>query len=255
VNELIAIYVTLVLVRVGLFITVLPLLGGQQTPRMVKVGLAVALTVLWTITFLEQAGSDAMVQHAQHMSWLRWVVALGREAILGALFGFTFSLFLVPARIAGEFIAQEIGLAFANEIAASSGATNGPLTVIFDLLATLMYLGLDLHHLFLSVLYSTFRLFPVGQSFALPTTDVVGQTASAQEWGVGLGGPVLLCLFLATVVLALLNRAAPQINLYTVGFPLRMIVGLAALLLFLPQLLASLVAVFERCSEMLARMG
>lgn len=254
-TELLSIYFTLVLVRVSVFVSILPLLGGQQTPRMVKVGLAVALTVLWSITFLDSAGSHAMVQHAEHLSWLRWALALTREALLGALFGFTFSLFLVPARIAGEFIAQEIGLSFAGEVSASSGATNGPLTVIFDLLATLLYLGLDLHHLCLSVLYSTFRLFPVGQSFELPMTDVVGQTASAQEWGVVLAGPVLLCLFLATVVLALLNRAAPQINLYTVGFPLRMIVGLAALLLFLPQLLASLVAVFEQCSAMLARMS
>jgi flagellar biosynthetic protein FliR len=118
-----------------------------------------------------------------------------------------------------------------------------------------LYLGLDLHHLFLNVLDSTFRQFPVGQGFPLPMSDVVGQAASAQEWGVELAGPVVLCLFLTTVVLALMNRAAPQINLYTVGFPLRMLVGLAALLFLLPQLLTDLVAVFGRCTDMLARMS
>jgi flagellar biosynthetic protein FliR len=249
--EAIAIYFSLVLARVGLFVAVLPVLGGQQTPRLVKVGLAVALAVLWSIAFADGIGSDAILAQAHAVSWLRWGLALAREAVLGAMFGFMFSLFLVPARIAGEFIAQEVGLSFANEVGASTDTTSGPLTVLFDLLSTLLFLGLDLHHLFLRVLDSTFTHFPIGQGLPLPVEDVVGQAAAAEEWGVALAGPVVLCLFLATVVLALLNRAAPQINLYTVGFPLRLLVGVGALLLLLPQLLTTLLTVFDRCGARL----
>ena len=57
------------------------------------------------------------------------------------------------------------------------------------------------------------------------------------------------------MVLGLLNRAAPQINLYTVGFPLRLLAGLGALVLLLPQLLTGLLDVFERCEALLAGVG
>ena len=72
--------------------------------------------------------------------------------------------------------------------------------------------------------------------------------------GLVLVAPMALCLFLTTIVLALLTRAAPQLNIYTVGFPLRMLVGLGSLLLFLPQLMAGLGRMLAHFSDMLARM-
>lgn len=250
--ETLVIFFCLVLARVGFFVGVLPLMGGQQTPRLVKVGLSVALAAMWSYTFLEGAGSDAVLHVAQNVAWLSWGLALAREAILGALFGFIFSLFLVPARVAGEFITQEIGLSFASEVTMSSDGSGGPLTVILDLFATLLFFGLNVHHLFLTVLDSSFLNYPIGQSFQIPVCDMVGHAASAQEWGLVLAAPVVACLFLTTVVLALLTRAAPQLNIYTVGFPLRLIVGMVALLVFLPQLLGGLVNMIAHFTELLA---
>ncbi len=253
--EPLVIFVSLVLARVGTFVAVLPLLGGAQVPRTIKVGLCAALAGLWSITFLDEAGGEAVLRQAQAVSWLPWGLALAREAGLGALFGFAFNLFLVPARVAGEFIAQELGLTFANEALGGGDGSAGPLTVILDLLATLLFFGLDLHHLFLTVLHVTFRRFPVGQGFSIPVCDVVGQATAAQEWGLVLAGPVLACLFLTTTALALMTRAAPQLNLFTVGFPLRMLIGLGALLFFLPQLVHGLVRMTAHLGELLARMA
>jgi flagellar biosynthetic protein FliR len=154
--------------------------------------------------------------------------------------------------VAGEFITQEIGLSFASEVTMSSDGSGGPLTVILDLFATLLFFGLNVHHLFLTVLDSSFLNFPVGQPFQMPMFDLVGEAASAQEWGLVLAAPVVVCLFLTTVVLALLTRAAPQLNIYTVGFPLRLIVGMVALLVFLPQLLGGLVNMIAHFTELLA---
>jgi flagellar biosynthesis protein FliR len=248
------IFFSLVLARVSLFVAVLPLLGGQQTPRLVKVGLSVALSVIWSYTFLEGVGSDAVLHEAQSVAWLSWGLALGRESILGATFGFVFSLFLIPARVAGEFISQETGLSFGNQVALSGSGSATPLTLILDLFSSMVFFHFNVHHLFLSALHRSFERFPVGQSFQIPICDAVGHAASAQEWGLMVAAPVVVCLFLTTVMLALLTRAAPQLNLYTVGFPLRIIVGLVALLIFLPQLITGLGDMMAQFADMLAGM-
>jgi flagellar biosynthetic protein FliR len=236
----VVVYVSLLLARVATFVAVLPLLGGPQTPRSVKAGLALALTVLWSVDVLDPLAGDPVL--GQAASWVGWSLALGREVLLGGVFGFAFGLFLAPARIAGEFIGQEIGLSFGNVVTAGGDGSAGPLTVLLELLAALVFFGLDLHHVFLGVLYATLQQYPVGAGLRIPVCDAVGATAAAGEWGVLLAGPVALCLFLTTLVLALLSRAAPQMNLYTVGFPLRMLVGLAAVLLLLPQLVGGFTA-------------
>lgn len=249
--EPLLIYVGLVLARVGTFIMVLPLLGGTQTPRLVKLGLALALTVLFASTSLDRLGSVAELLRPQAAPWAAVCLALAREAGLGALIGFAFSLFLLPARIAGEFLAQEVGLSFGSLITASGDGSAGPLAVLFESFAGLLFLGLDVHHTFLGVLHESLGRYPVGQGFRLPTCDLVAAAGAAEEWGLLLGAPVALCLFLTTIVLALLTRAAPQLNLYTVGFPLRMLVGLGAALLFLPQLVEGLVAVLAQFTAFL----
>jgi flagellar biosynthetic protein FliR len=249
--EPLVLYFSLVLARVGLFIAVLPLLGGASTPRLVKLGLAVALSVLWSVASLDQL-SSLPTQSA--VPWLTWGLALGREAILGAVLGFAFSLFLLPARIAGEYLGQEIGLSFGNLVSPGGDGSAGPLGVLLETFASLLFLGMDVHHVFLGALDSTFRHYPVGQGFNLPVCDIVGAAAAAEEWGLVLAAPAGACLFLTTVVLALLTRAAPQMNLYTVGFSLRLGAGLVALLLFLPQMLAGLTRMIKHFTESLARM-
>ena len=241
---------SLILARVAAFVGVLPILGGPQTPNLVKVGLTMALTVMWSFAMFGEPTPlppDSVVT-------VSWIMALGREAALGALFGFFFSLFLLPATIAGEYLTQEMGLSFASMVSAvGTGSASTPATIL-ELFASLLFLGLDLHHVFLAVLDATFRRFPVGQGFSLPLCDPVGAAASAEEWGILLGVPVALCLFVTTIALAFLNRAAPQLSIYSIGFPLRLIVGLGALLVMLPYMIAGLVQALTEFTDLVMHM-
>jgi flagellar biosynthesis protein FliR len=248
--EAIIIPASLILARVGAFIGVLPILGGPQTPNLVKVGLTMALTVMWSFALFGQptpAPPDSVAT-------VSWILALGREAALGAMFGFFFSLFLLPATIAGEYLTQEMGLSFASMVSAAGTGSESTPAMILELFASLLFLGLDLHHVFLAVLDATFRRFPIGQGFSLPMCDPIGATASAEEWGILLGVPVALCLFVTTVALAFLNRAAPQLSLYTIGFPLRLIVGFGALLVMLPYMIAGIVQTLTEFAGLVMRM-
>ena len=241
---------SLILARVAAFVSVLPILGGPQTPHLVKLGLTMALTVMWSFAMF----GEPVPLPPDSVVTVTWIMALGREAALGALFGFFFSLFLLPATIAGEYLTQEMGLSFASMVSAVGNGSETTPAMILELFASLLFLGLDLHHVFLAVLDATFRRFPVGQGFALPGCDPMSAVSSAEEWGVLLGMPVALCLFVTTIALAFLNRAAPQLSLYTVGFPLRLIVGLGALLVLFPYLIAGLVQALTEFADLVTHL-
>lgn len=235
----------LTLARVGTFIYVLPLLGGSSVPRTVKVGLALALSI-----FLFSCESSTHFVTLSP-SWLGFALALGREMLLGGLLGFAMSLFLLPAHVAAEFIAQEAGLSFASVLTATGDGTSSSLTIFFELLASLVFFALDLHHVFLMLLQQTFEHLPIERGFSLPNWDLVSAVSSAEEGGLLLAAPVALCLFLTTLVLALMTRAAPQLNLFSIGFPVRVLVCLIALLLLMPQIIGGVVSMFGHVLAML----
>jgi flagellar biosynthesis protein FliR len=236
--EPIATAFALTLARVATFIHVLPLIGGTNVPRLVKVGFSLALTVL---LFSNETSTQAV---SGATSWFGFGLAMGREMILGGMLGFVMSLFLVPAHIAAEFITQEAGLSFASVLTATGDGSATSLTTFFEMLASLVFFSLDLHHVFLLVLQETLEHMPIGRGFELPRWDFVTAAAAAEEGGLLLAAPVALCLFLTTLVLALLTRAAPQLNIYSVGFPVRVIVALVALVLLLPQLISGMIGLF-----------
>ncbi len=228
---------SLILARVGTFVTVLPLFGTNSVPRMVRVGLAVALTLFWFD--FSKAPGDEFLSRAESVPWLAFGVALAREAILGALLGYMLGLLLAPARIAGEFIGQEMGLAFGNLIDPTSAQPSGPVTQIFEMIGILVFFGLDGHQLFLIALHATFGRWPLGGSLtALPVAQLVTGAATAEEWGILLAAPLAFCLFLTTAVLALMARAAP---------------GLVACIILLPDILRGMAHIFGRMGEFLVR--
>src|SRR5205814_2194898 len=124
------------------------------------------------------------------------------------------------------------------------------LTQVLDALGILLFLGLDGHHLFLVVLDATFTRYPVGgPPPAVPIQELVAGASLSIQWGLVLAMPIGISLFVVTFVLTLMTRAAPQINLFTVGFPLRLAAGLVLLFLMLPNLLTSLMNALGRFGE------
>jgi flagellar biosynthetic protein FliR len=242
-------YFSLILARCAAFAAVMPLFSGQGTPRLVRVGLAVSLSVFF-FGHLGVPADIARIQAAGTMSWLLFGLTLGREAVLGAVVGLLFSLFLAPVRIAGEFITQQIGLAPGGLIGAGFNTPAGPITVILESLAGLLFLEMNGHHIVIAVLHASFGRYPLGGTLLPGGTPIVGGVAAAEAMGVMLAGPLALALFLLTAALALMGRAVPQLTIYSVGFTLQSLVALAAALLLLPDLIHLMAAVLARMGEM-----
>lgn len=235
--ELSIVLFTLVVFRVGGFVSAMPLFGGPSLPATVKVGLSVGLTLLW-YEMAAESPPEWLIQSMQDTTWAGFAIAVGREVMLGVFLGFTFGLFLLPARMAGSWIGHEMGLELANltdPTRETSGTLYGQLS---ESAAMLLFLALDLHHVPLAALHLSFDRLPIGETPAVnpvTTAFAINGFQYAHEQSLSIAAPVGTALFLMLVVLLLLMKAAPQLNLFSVGLSLRLGAGTLAGLVFLPE--------------------
>jgi flagellar biosynthetic protein FliR len=242
VTQALVVYFGLILARVGTFVAVMPLVAGR-TPRTVRVGLAFALAVHYFAAV--RPGWDARI--AGGVSDVVYAAALLREGVIGVVIGLMFSLFLLPARVAGEFVSHQIGLALSPLPGPTADGQATIIPMLFEVMASLLFLGLDGHHVALATLHASFAKLPLGGGLvALPPGPVLDGLASCHEMGILLAAPLAVCLFLLSIGLALAARAAPQLNIYSVGFTLQVVVALLGLLFLLPDLVQSMSVCLQR---------
>jgi flagellar biosynthetic protein FliR len=241
-----AVLVGLLLARVGAFVAVMPLFGAR-TPRLVRVGLVVALAGF----YLSSAPPPVAGNLGTTIESVRYGLALVREALIGAAMGFALNLFLLPARVAGEFVAQQVGLNVAPLPGPAGDSAAGPLTTAFETVAALVFLVVNGHHVVLAALHASFATFPLGGTAVSQAGPMVSGLAIAYELGVLLAAPLATCLFLLAITLAIMARAAPPLNIYSVGFTLQVLVVLLGGLFLLPEMVRTMTAITGRISELL----
>jgi flagellar biosynthesis protein FliR len=247
-----AVYLGLVLARVGAFVAVMPPFAAR-TPRTVRAAFAIVLTVFY-LTAVVPSWDGEFARQAADPHPVRYALALVRETLLGASMGFAFALFLLPARIAGEFVTQQIGLNAAQAAGPTNPEGSGPITNLFETAGGLLFLVLDAHHTVLRAFHGSFGLMPLGGTILPEANPMLAGLGSAYEMGLLLAGPLALCLFLLSVTLAIMTRAAPQLNVYSVGFTLQVTVVLLGTLFLLPEIVKALGMVIGQTGHSLPAM-
>ena len=230
----------MILARVSSFIAFVPLFSKRQLPRLVKAGLATALTVFWFGCLPE----DKIA--IESFDTISAILYLGKEVGIGFILAFLVGLILVPARIAGAYVGQEIGLSLASVSSPGTMDSSTLVTTIFETLAVLLFFGLDMHHVMIMFLH--YSLMELGTPIALsdlPTHWAVHFTNSIFEHGTLIVGPIGICLMVLTVGLGLLNKAAPTLNLFSVGMTLRSGLGIFCLILFFPLIIHTMAMYFQ----------
>ncbi len=231
----------LVLARVSAFIAFLPLFAQRQLPALVKSGLATALTVFWFGSLPPEAYFVGSVDV------LTVTILMAKEIGIGFLLAVVLGFMFVPAKIAGAYVGQEIGLSLASVSSPGSTDSSTLVTTVFETLSVLLFFGLNLHHfLIVFVHVSLITLAGKIDLFDLPTALLVQSTSALSEYGSLIVGPVGVCMFALTVGLSLLNKAAPTLNLFSVGLSLRSGIGILCLILFMPIILKSIGMFFQR---------
>ncbi|MCA8995954.1 MAG: flagellar biosynthetic protein FliR [Planctomycetaceae bacterium] len=222
--------------RVSGFVAFLPLFGSRTLPKTVKIGLVVTLTVVWG--FSQSIGSSSLGIPSHNPGWFTLAWLMARELTLGACCGYVLSLILVPARIAGSYIAQEMGLTIATLTSSEGLGNQNVLSEILEGLAILALLLTNIHHLFFLLFDRMLATFPIGRAWPFPRSDwLVMQLTSLPADGVSMALPIVVVLGCTTIGLLFAMRQTPQFNLFTFGMPVRLVAGLIALFLFIPDLI------------------
>lgn len=221
----------LIFVRTSVMLFVFPVFSASQIPVLVRIGLAGLISfVLYRSMPLTAALPD--------MGAL--VAAVVSQVVVGLIVGFVSYLVFTGIQFAGEIIDIQIGFAVANVI---SPQTQQQVTVIGELqltLATLVFLISNSHLLMLAGIGGSFHLLPLPFVTLDPSVaaNVVNFLQQAFLVVFQIAAPAAVSLFLVNVALGLMARVAPQMNVFVVGFPLQIGVGLFMLAVSVPLLVA-----------------
>lgn len=229
----------LVAVRLTSALSAAPVVGSRLVPTPLRIGVALLLAVvLAPVVPVQQVPNTLPV----------YVVAVGREALLGLLAGFAVHLVFLVVQFAGGLIGVQMNLSMAGMIDPLSAERDTVLERFMMALATLIFLQVNGLHLFLIGLQGLFVALPLG-GMGLPThgteslIQIVGAVFVA---AVRMAMPMLGALLLADVGLALAARTVPQLNLFAVGIPAKLALGFFSLSLCLPPLTFQLADLFRR---------
>ncbi|MFH1920333.1 MAG: flagellar biosynthetic protein FliR [Planctomycetota bacterium] len=219
---------TLVLTRVsGLMITA-PVYGTPEVPAQVRALLAVALAVLITPTQWHASVEDPGTT-------IHYLVFLGSELVIGMSLGLGIMILFSGIQVAGQMMGRIGGLMLADVFDPSSGTSIPMFSRLMLLVATAVFLTIGGHRIVMAGLLDTFQTIPPG-SGAVPTSianTFVLLLAQSFTLAVRAAAPVVTSLLLSTLVMGLISRTLPQLNILAVGFGMNSMLTFGALALSL----------------------
>lgn len=231
----------LVLFRCAGFVAFLPPVAGQALPNTVKVGFAIALTAVFAPHYVLETALYLSSFSEGPAGWVRLAFLTIRETVLGISLAWMLGLCLIPARVAGSWIAQEMGLTMATITSAANQQQTNVVSQLLEAFSVLLFFALNLHHVMFFSLDGTFRMRHPGGCWLMPSwEEIVYRVASADSQGLLIVAPVALVMFIITMTLLVTMRATPQFNFMSYGMSLRVIAGLCGMVLFLPEILGSM---------------
>jgi len=215
------------LARVSGVVAVSPI-PWSNTPKRIRAGLIIFLLVV-----IHGTGKPP-VPEAFSASWA--ALNMSTELIVGLCMGMVVRLSVGAAEIAGSTLAMPMGFSAAQAFDPTIGATDSALARLFRHLALLVALIVGMHRVMLGALISSFRLLPVGTATHLEATFPLMLELSAHIIAVGvrLALPLLALLLMTNIGLGFVSRAAPNMQIFSVGFAVLLATGAVGLLLALP---------------------
>jgi flagellar biosynthetic protein FliR len=214
--------------RVGGLMLVAPTLSSTIVPRTVRMALLVVFTVLMQPMALASLRGTPQLNAESFLT----------ETLLGFGIGLGAAVLIGNAEAAGDLMAVQIGLS-GSALLDPLDTTQAPVLGAFArLMATALLLSLNLHTVMLGALADSTQAFPVGAPVALTggVAALLRFGGTLFALGVRFAAPVIAAVLIANVALAVLGRAAPQLNILSVSFPLQIAIGLFALLAALPAI-------------------
>lgn len=215
----------LVLSRVAGIFSAIPVFGGKRLPVRIRLVAIVAITLvcfpILSLTTPAEMPSD---------SFALVFLAL-REVMIGLTLAFITQIIFSAVEFSGQIIGIQMGFSISSIIDPTNGVQTQIMSVMQTLLATLLFLSMNIHHLFIRTIVDSFRIIPLG-AWNLNGELVqflIRSTSDVFILGVRLAAPVMVALLLTSVTLGIMARAFPQMNVFMVSMPLNIGIGFVVL--------------------------
>lgn len=235
--------------RIGALLMAAPVFSATSVPMRLRVLLAVAVTILIEPLLPRPAGIDPLSA--------AMLVLVAQQVAIGVAIGFVLQLAFNALVFGGQVVAYSMGLGFAHLMDPQNGVQVPTVSQFYLIFATIAFLAVDGHLRLLALVVDSFAALPVA-------TDGITRNAlwDLALWGSRLfadgllmGLPVVAALLLVNIGMGMVSRAAPQLNIFAVGFPVTLGVGFVLMWVSLPQALELFLHWLDALFELAATLG
>ena len=219
----------LIFVRISGIFIVAPIFGSRNVTGRIKASLALIITyIIFPLVF----NTNTVIPD----QLLPYLFVVAGELIIGLILGFVSSLIFSAIQMAGQLLDMQIGFGIINIIDPLSGQ-QAPLVGNFKyILALITFLAINGHHVILSALFASFKLIPISGvvvNVAI-TSFMVDMVSGMIVLALKISLPILVALLLSDMSLGILARTMPQMNIFVVGVPGKILIGIFVLSVALP---------------------
>lgn len=227
----------LVMVRTSGIFIFSPFFSAQNIPNIMKIGLSFSISLLITLT----------LPVAPDFSNEILVLLIVKELMVGIIIGFISYAFFSAFYVMGQIIDMKIGFGMANVIDPQNRIQVPLMGNFYYILSFLLLMSFNGHHLIISALVDSYKFLPIGGfKYTGDTMNLlVNSLSRAFEIGFKLSTPVVAIIFLTDVVLGIISKTIPQMNVFVVGMPLKVLIGLLIIIISMPIFFTAINGIFD----------
>lgn len=235
----------IVMIRPGAAFIAAPVFGAQSVPVQIRLilSMAIGMTALNSVTVTLPPGGVASIAG---------IAMVAGEVLAGLAIGFALQIAYAAAFVGGETISNAMGLGFANMVDPTSGAPTPVVGQFLSILSTFLLLSMDGHLMLIRYVVDSYRALPPGGGL-MPNDaihDLVWFGGSMFGAGLTIALPVAFALVLVQIVMGMLARSAPSLNLFAVGLPATLLAGLVLFAIAAPVMAESIVTAITSALDM-----
>jgi len=219
----------MVLTRISAFFLVLPVFSWRSIPVRVKASLVILISIFFSMI-------TPLAIEPKEVSIIEAILLIANEATYGLAFGLIVILLFSAVKLGGRIIERQMGLAMAEILDPLTGERSQPVGTLLEMIFIILFLSANGHHLFLLVISRSYEAFPAGTIPSIPILagGVIKAGSAMLTASLKLAAPILATFLLLMVVLAVLARMVPEMNILFISLPMRVGLGLLMIVVFLP---------------------
>jgi flagellar biosynthetic protein FliR len=229
----------LIFLRVAAIVFSAPVLDTNTIPVVFKAGLALPSAFCCSRSWNGR--------YPDRLSLMTFVIGVFSEIAIGVTIGLSVKLLFSGIQLAGQIVGYQMGFAVANVVDPATSAQIPILAQLYNLTAMLVFLAINAHHMFFSALVDSYKILPPLSMHISPQLVGMMMRLAANMFVVAIkvGAPLIAVMLMVSVALGMVARTVPQIHIFIVAMPLKILIGLVFMLMVTPYLTAFLIELFS----------